>query len=296
MRDRNISIIIASRNVRDDLKKCLTSIFENYEKEEIEVIVSDNHSNDGTVKMVNESFPWIQVCNSAQNGGYPHTINCGLKAAIGEYLLLLDSDVIIQNNTIPELSSFLDIHPEVGAAVSKMFYPNGTVQFMARKFPSPFNAIFGSQTTLTKLFPNNRIAKRYLMVDEHYQSEPFEADWAATACMMIKREVIEHAGLMDEGYLLYWSDADWCRRIRAYDWKIFCIPTAEVIHDMRNESKKKKSNFAIKAFHQGVYRYFRKYYIKSPLHPLHLIALIGLGGRMGIQLLLNSLKSYSDVN
>jgi GT2 family glycosyltransferase len=291
MKSRRVSIIIATRNARDDLEKCLLSIFENYGKSDIEVIVSDNHSNDGTVKMVKRVFPWVKVCTSKHNGGYPHTINCGIKEATGGYVLLLDSDVIIQNNTVPELMSFLDIHPEAGVAVGKMFDPDGTLQFMARRSPSPVNVVFGSQTIFTRLFPNNKVSKRYLMVDEHNKHEPFEVDWAATACMMIKRDVLEHAGLLDEGFLLYWSDADWCRTIKSCGWKIYCVPKVTVVHDMRNNSDKKKSFFMIKAFHQGVYRYFRKYYIKSPFNPLNILVLAGLSGRACLQLLFNVMKT-----
>lgn len=129
------------------------------------------------------------------------------------------------------------------------------------------------------------------MIDELNQSEPFEADWVSAACMMLKRDVVEKAGLIDEGYLLYWADTDWCRRIKKCGWKIYCIPNSRVIHDMRNNSDKKKSYFMIKAFHHGAYRYYRKFHIRSPLNLLNFIAIVGLSGRAVLHLLLNSVKS-----
>jgi len=210
------------------------------------------------------------------------------------YLLLLDSDVIIQKKTIEELLHFLKTHRVVGVAVSKMFYPDGSVQMMARRFPTPLNFLFGRESMLTKLFPHNKISKHYLMIDELSGNESFEVDWASAACMMVKKEVIAKVGLLDEGFLMYWSDADWCRRISANGWKIYCIPGGAVVHDMKNESNKKKSLFAIKAFHLGAYRYFRRYYIKTSLHPLHLFAIIALSGRAMMQIILNFLTSDDE--
>ena len=291
MNNIKISIIIASRNAREDLKKCLSSIYDNCRKEAIEVIVSDNNSNDGSIEMLAKYFQQVKVCSSKHDISYPLTINRGIEASIGQYLLFLDSDVIIKKDTVPELAHFLDVHPEVGVAVSKMFYPDGTVQLMARRFPGPLNSLFGRQSLLTRLLPHNKISKRYLMVDELKKSEPFEVDWASLASMMIRRKVFDKVGLMDEGFLMYWMDADLCRRIRNDAWRIFCLPKAAVIHDMRNDPDKKKSYFMIKAFHQGVYRYFKKYYTKSSLHPLNLVVFVCLCTRAALQLFLNMMKS-----
>ena len=132
------------------------------------------------------------------------------------------------------------------------------------------------------------------MINELNQTEPFEADWTSSACMMIKRDALNDAGHLDEEYLLYWADADWCRRIKNCGWKIYCIPDSAVIHDMRNNGDKKKSYLMIKAFHQGAYRYFRKFLIKSPFNPLNLIAIVGLSGRATLHLLLNYTKSDKE--
>jgi len=291
-----VSIIIASRNVKEDLKESLTSVFENCTKENVEVLVADNNSTDGTIELLAECFPHVKLCRSEHDNSYPSAINRGIKAATGRYLLLLDSDAIIRKETIPEMVRFLDAHPETGAAVSKMFYPDGSVQLMARRYPTLLNSFFGRETILTRLFPRNKISRRYLMVDELSSTEAFEVDWASSACMMIRREILDDVGLMDEGFLLYWADADFCRRINNSGWKIYCLPQAAIIHDMRNTLDKKKSYFAIKAFHRGVYRYFRKHYTKSPFHPLNLVVFIGLSTRAALQLLLNLFKSTGRVN
>lgn len=291
-----ISIIIPSRNAGEDLKKCLTSVFDNHDKDEFEVIVSDSNSNDGTTEMVAEHFPWVKVCTSKEVGSYASSINRGIRAATGQYLLLLDSDAFVRKDTIPELAKFLDSHPGAGAAVCKTLYPDGSVQLMLRRFPTPLNSLFGGKTILTRLFPGNKISRSYVMLDEMERTEPFEIDWASSACMMIRREILDNVGFMDEGYLLYWADADYCRRIKDKGWKIYFIPEVLVVHCLRHTPDKKKSYFAIKAFHQGVYRYFRKHCTKSWYHPLNLFALVGLSARAGLQLLLNSFKSERSVD
>ncbi len=291
-----VSIIIPSRNVKEDLKNCLTCIFDNYDKDEYEVIVSDSNSKDGTVKMIAEHYPRVKVQTSPEVGSYASSINRGIEAATGQYLLFLDSDAFVQKQTISGLLDFLKSHPEVGAVVCKTLYPDGSLQLMLRRFPTPLNSLFGGKTFLTRLFPGNKISRNYTMINEMEKTEPFEIDWASSACMMIRREILDNVGLMDEGYLMYWADADYCRRIKDNGWKIYYLPEISVVHFLRNTPDKRKSYFAIKAFHQGVYRYFRKHCTKSPFHPLNLVAFIGLSARAALQLLLNFLKPRRSID
>jgi GT2 family glycosyltransferase len=198
--------------------------------------------------------------------------------------------VIVNERVVPELASFLESNPDVGSVVCKTLYPDGSLQWMVKRFPTPLHSFFGRETFLTRLFPNNKISREYLMLDKLQQAEPFEIDSASSACMMVRREVLNTTGLFDEGYPFYWADIDYCRRIRDCGWNICFVPGVSVIHDMRNNAGKKKSPFAIKAFHRGVYRYFWKHCTKSRYHPLNLFALVGLSARAGLQLLLNSFK------
>lgn len=281
------SIVIASRNSKDDTKKCLASVYDLYEKDQVEVVVADNSSTDGTLEMIAESFPSVIVSRSSDTGCYASAINRGIGASTCDYILLLDSDAILQEETAPPLMLFLDAHPEAGIAASKMYYPDGTLQLTVKKIPTPINALFGRETFLTKLFPNNKISRQYLLTDKLNGTEPFDIDCTSSACIMLRRQVMEKSGLMDEGFLLYWADADFCYRVKETGWKIYLVPSSVVIHDMRNDAGKRKSYFVIKAFHQGVYRYYRKHFIKSPWHPMNLIALICLSVRAGLMLIQN---------
>jgi len=290
MSSHTVSVIIPSRNVKEDLRKCLTSVFDNCGDGEVEVIVSDSNSTDGTVEMVQASFPHVKLCRSEEAGSYASAVNRGIEASAGEFLLFLDSDVTIREKTIGEQLNFLKACPETGAVVNKMLYPDGSAQPVVKRFPSVLNSLFGRETILTRLCPRNRISRNYLMLDELEKDEPFEADWASTACMMVRREAIEQIGFLDEGYLLYWVDADFCRRLRDAGYRVCYTPYATAVHDMRNEVGKKKSVHMIKAFHLGAYRYFRKFHVKSALHPMNLLAIVGLTARAALQILINSFK------
>ena len=295
MANSKISIIIPSRNVRDDMKKCLNALVETCQRDGLEVIVTDSNSTDGTVEMLAEDFPWVIVNRCKEVGSYASSINRGLKEASGDYILFLDSDVIINEHVIPGLVDFMESNPDVGATVSKLCYPDGSLQMSTRKFPTPVSFAFGRETFLTRFFPNNPITKDYLMLDKLAQNEPYEIDWAASACMMVRREVVKTGCFFDEGYPFYWADADYCHYLHDKGWKIYCVADLSVIHDMRNDDSKKRSTFAIKAFHKGIYRYFKKHHTKSKLNPLNLIAFLVLGLRASILLLLNSFKPDGEV-
>ena len=287
----NISIVIASRNTVDHLRKCLESIEKVYGNQKPEVIIADNDSSDGSVEMARENFTWAIVDESKETGCYASAVNRGARAASKEYILLLDSDAILLENTIPALVDFLSNNPKVGAAASKMFYPDGTLQLTTRKFPTPLNMLFGRETLLTRLFPKNRITRSYLMLDELNESKPFKIDWSSSACIMLRREVFNKADYWDEDFLLYWADADFCHRVTDAGYEIYCVPESQLIHDMRNDQGRKKSYFMIKAFHQGIFRYYRKHCTKSKFHPMNAVAFIGLSLRAGIHLLINSFRT-----
>jgi len=122
-----ISVVIPSRNVRDDLEKCLTSVFNSYDKEDVEVIVSDSNSTDGTIEMIAEKFPSTKLCRSRDVGSYASSINRGIKGATGDFILFLDSDVVVDDKTIPGLLELLKKRPKVGATVCRLLYPDGSV-------------------------------------------------------------------------------------------------------------------------------------------------------------------------
>jgi GT2 family glycosyltransferase len=131
---------------------------------------------------------------------------------------------------------------------------------------------------VTRWFPDNAISRRYLMDDSLDSSTPREVDWLSTAALMVPREVVTTVGGLDEGFFVYWVDADWCARIRRAGWKVLEIPSAQVIHDenLKRGRRSKRSARMVIDFHRGAYRYYRRNHATAPLSPMAAIAFAGL--------------------
>jgi GT2 family glycosyltransferase len=225
-----------------------------------------------------------------ENAGFARANNMGIERARGKYILLLNSDTEIIGNALEILVHFLDDHPDVGVATARLVYPDFTDQGVARAFPTPINSLFGRRSILTKLFPNNRFSKKYLISRLHTSYEPFEVDWVSGACMMVREKVIEDTGPFDERFFMYWEDADICYRIKQRGWKVYCVPEAIVIHQEGKSAQRRTKSGLIIEFNKSVYRYYRKYHIHSSFALMNLVAILGLTMRTLLLLAANLFK------
>lgn len=274
----DLSIIIVNYNTKKKLDECLYSLYNNISNISFEVIVSDNHSLDDSINMLEKNYPEVSLIKNERNLGFAKANNKALSIVKGKYILLLNSDTIVPKLSISNMIDFLRNHKEVGAVGAKMLYPDHTTQRTARRFPNPMAFFFGRKSILTLLMPENRFSKRYMMYDREQQEEPYEVDWVSGAGLMVKKEVVQQVGLLDERFFIYWEDADWCFRIKQKGWKIFCIPTAPIIHHEGGSSNNCKLKL-IMHFHKSVFLFYRKHYIKSNLNPMCAIAAVGLSFR-----------------
>lgn len=290
----DLSIIICTHNTKNKAKQCLDSLYKNTDGLNFEVIVSDNDSQDGMLELIHEEYPQVKVIKNEENLGFAKAVNKGIKMSKGRNILLLNSDTVVLPLALNRVVEFMDNHSQVGIVGANLLNPDGSSQRTNRQFPTPMAAFFGRKTLLTRLLPNNRFSQAYLMTDRQGSLEPYEVDWVSGACLMVKREVVKEAGMLDEGFFLYWEDADWCYRIKQRGWKVYCIPQAKVIHDEGSSVKERYKNRLIIEFHKSVYRYYRKHYLKSFFHPLNFLALIGLSLRAGTIVIWNFLKGLSN--
>jgi len=278
----DLCVIIVNYNTNDYLKQCIESIYLNTKKIAFEIIVVDNNSSDGSVKMLEDEFPDVKVIANQENYGFAKANNQALLVSQSRYAMLLNSDTVVKPSAFDILTKFMDEHQDVGIVGSRTFYPDNTVQGTARSFPSPMNTFFGRKTFLTRILPNNRFSQKYLTCLREDYTEPFEVDWVAGSCLMTRREVIDAIGMLDEGFWMYWEDADWCYRAKENGWKVFCVTDAQIIH-FEGKSSKQQNIKLIREFHKSVYRYYRKHYIKSALNPMNLVAIVGLSLRCFLQ-------------
>ncbi|MDO9450116.1 MAG: glycosyltransferase family 2 protein [Rugosibacter sp.] len=200
------------------------------------VVVVDNASGDGSAErlaaaVTGENWDvWAEVKPMDRNGGFAYGNNAGIRAALAspnppDYILLLNPDTIARPGAVKSLVDFMDSHPEAGIAGSRLENAAGGVDCSAHRMPSPLGELNGS----ARLGMISRLLQRYV-VSPPIRNEAHECDWVSGASMIIRKEVLEEIGLMDEGYFLYFEEVDFCCRARAVGWSVWYVPESRVMH------------------------------------------------------------------
>lgn len=272
----DLSIIIVSWNVRDLLRDCLHSVFANQGNLTLEVIVVDSASADGSPEMVRELFPQVMLIACEENVGFPRGNNIGLAQANGRYILLLNPDTVVLGNALAQSVAYLAQHPAVGVMGAQLLNADGSVQSSRRRFPSLLTGIFES-TWLQSYAPTFLLRDYY--VQDTADDETAAVDWVMGAFMLIRREVFEKVGGMDEAYFMYSEELDWCKRIKAAGWQIVYYPEAQIIH-YQGKSSEQASTMRHINFNRAKLRYFRKYHGLTAATILRAILLANFLGQL----------------
>jgi N-acetylglucosaminyl-diphospho-decaprenol L-rhamnosyltransferase len=284
----DVSVAIVTYNARRVLGECLRSLPSALSRHSYEVIVADNGSADGTPVTVRSEWPFVRLMELGANRGFSFANNKVLNAARGRYVLLLNPDTMARPGSIDELVAFADEHADVGVVAPRLLNVDSTDQGTARAFPTPAAALFGRHSLLTRLFPNNRWSRDYLVGRQHVGDEPFEIDWVSGACMLVSRRAIDAAGSLDEGFFMYWEDADWCRRIKHAGHRVFCVPKAHVVH-LDGSRARRLPAYQVWAFHSSAYRYYSKHHLRQSWNPLRALAAFVLYGRAALIIVRNQI-------
>jgi len=285
-----LSVIIVNYNTKNFLRQCLASLYRMEPSFDFETIVVDNHSHDGSIALVRKDFPRVHLIENIENVGFAKANNMGIALARGKYVLLLNSDTQVIGDALEKLISFLDTHLDVAVVTPRLVYPDLSDQGAARTFPTPVNVLFGRKSHLTRLFPNNRYSRKYLLSCVSTSHEPFEVDWVSGACLMVRKKVIEQVGPLDEMFFMYWEDVDLCFRIKQKGWKVYCVPGAVTIHYEGKSVTGKIRTRCIIEFNKGAYLYYRKHHINSYFEIMNFVALLGLSLRTLVLLGINAVK------
>jgi GT2 family glycosyltransferase len=293
--NKHLSILIVTWNSWNDLERCINSILKTNNLDDFEIIVIDNGSEDDTVKNVQQLYgDKVQLHCNETNLGLPAAVNEGMQHVQGDYVMLLDVDTEVQSNTVPILLRFMHEHPEVALIAPRVLTPEGQSEGTARNLPSAMNGLFGRQSALTRLFPNNRFSKRYMIRRQQDDETPFQVEQVSAACMFFRSEFLDEVGLWDEAYRCYWVDTDWCARLKKLNKIVYCVPKAHITHYENNRAGKKKSVWRIWHFHTGAFRLYRKHYTMGWVDPRTILAGALLMTRAGIILLINHFQSTKD--
>ena len=258
-----LSIIIVNYNVKEFLQNLVHSLQKAVSKINHEIIVVDNASDDGSVEFIREKFPQITLIVNQTNLGFSKANNAALKIAKGKFILLINPDTIVSEDTITKMIEFLNEHPDAGLAGCKILNPDGSLQLACRRsFPGPWTS-FCKVTGLSTLFPKSKLFAKYNLtyLDEN---STYEVDAISGSFMMMKREAYEKVGGFDEQFFMYGEDLDLCYRIQKNGYKVYYYPGTQIIH-YKGESTKRSSldetNIFYNAMHLFVKKHFSSFYL-----------------------------------
>lgn len=287
MRVVDLSIVIVNWNAIDLMCDCLSSIYANCANLEFEVIVVDNDSEDD-LTVLQESYPDVSIIQNSQNVGFAAANNQGINEADGRYILLINPDTEVVGSALQEMVSFLDANGNAAAVGPRLVLPDGTIQGgAAGYFPSP-KTLFNYAFMLHTLFPER--AKGIWLAKRQYQLPVIEVDWIAGACIMVRREVIETVGLMDNTFFMYAEDVDWCYRMRQGGWQIYCLAELVVVHYIGGSANQRDISFARHNV-LGLDHFYRKHYSLLDVRWMHLWGGLGFLLRAGLYSILGVLRN-----
>jgi len=278
----DLSIIIVSWNVLDFLTACLDSIRANAGDLSLEVIVVDSASTDDTVPVLRGRYPWVKVVSQSENIGFTRSNNIGLQAASGRYLMLLNPDTEVVRNALTQMVDYLDHNPAVGIVGPHTLNSDGSTQSTRRRFPTLQTAIFES-TWLQKFAPR-RILERYYARDVA-DTATADIDWVQGSALLARREVYEQIGALDEQYIMFSEELDWCKRARDAGWRVVYLGSAQIVHHGGKSTDQVAASKHI-YFQQSKIRYFRKFHGQAAAFILRLVLL----ANYAYQLLLEAFK------
>ena len=297
-----LSIVIINYNVKYFLEQTLLSVrnaigelIRHYPSEEAEVLVVDNNSVDGSQQMLRAKFPEVQLIANKTNVGFARANNQAIEQASGNYILLLNPDTVVEEDTLYKVVSFMDAHPEAGGLGVKMV--DGKGEFLPeskRMFPSPevaFYKAFG----LSALFPSSRTFGKYHL-GYLSKDETHPVDVLAGAFMLVRHQVIQEIGALDETFFMYGEDVDFSYRIKQAGYENYYYPHTRIIH-YKGESTKKQSINYVFVFYQAMIIFAKKHFSRKKAAMFSLLlntaiyfrAALAIGYRMLKQLALPAL-------
>ncbi len=284
----DVTIIIVNYNVKEFLEQAIASIKKSCVGWQYEIFVVDNASTDGSVHAIRQKFPEVQLIVNAENRGFAAANNQALRQARGEYLLLINPDTIVQEDTFSVIIDFFKQHPDCGMVGCKILNPDGSLQLACRRsFPTPWIA-FTKITGLSRLFPRTRLFGSYNLTYRHPDAI-YEVEAISGSFMFFRRQVLNEVGYLDEAFFMYGEDLDWCFRVREAGWKIYYVPTTKIIHFKGESSKKSQIDLMIE-FYRAMKLFVEKHYHNRYFHIPQWFLVAGIWLRAGLTFLAHVLK------
>ena len=243
-----LSVVIVSYNVRPYLEQCLQSVQRALEGIEGEVFVVDNHSDDDSVKTVREHYSWVRLIENQENLGFSKANNLAIRQAQGDYVLLLNPDTVVAEDTFQKSLKFMDEHPKAGGAGVMMCYEDGSKAPESRRaLPTPWVAALKMMG----------FTKRYYMSHLPWD-QPCQIEVVSGAFCLLRHEALKTVGLLDEDFFMYGEDIDLSYRLLKGGWENWYLPYP-IVH-YKGRSTQKSDYRYVHIFYQAMLIFFRKHY------------------------------------
>jgi GT2 family glycosyltransferase len=224
-----ISIAINSYKNSELLRLCLGSVFRYAAGSgyEFEVLVADSETEEGT-RLTLQDFPGTRFFSFDKNVGFVSLINMSLQEAMGDYIFLINHDIVLTEGAVEKLFRFMEAHADVGMAGSRQVNFNGTEQISCFRFYRPWTILF--RRTLLGRLPIGKRHTNWFLMKDYNRKQPREVDWIMGSAMFVRRTAADSVGLMDTRFFMYMEDVDWCRRFWEKGWKVTHIPSVTIYH------------------------------------------------------------------
>lgn len=267
----DLSIIIINYNSRAVLDDCLESIIQSNFKFNFEVVIVDNNSSESIKQLENKYSNYTFIYNPI-NSGFAAGNNIGIKRSTGRNILLLNPDTIVNEDSFDSMISYLDSHEDVGVVGCKIFNKNGELEHSTHSFPNLIKEFFHGnefiknfvkyEGTVARFF---RTIVKFKSFDSYWNHDSVrEVDHVTGACMMLKRNVVNQVGLLDESFFLYTEEVEWSYRIRKAGYKSIFLPQSSIIHlfgySTKQRVQKQTINWLLVERYRGMLYFFQKHY------------------------------------
>lgn len=288
----DLGIVIVNHNTADQLRRALTTLFENTGALAVRVVVVDNASRDDSVAMVQHEFPQAHVIASEINGGFSTANNHGLRwlgfredgvsPDAPRHVLLLNPDTETPPGTLPSMVQFMDANPDVGISGPRLLQADGSLDLACRRsFPTPWVA-FTHFSGLARRFPDSSRFARYNLTFKDPLGT-YDVDSVVGAFTLIRRACLTQIGLMDETFFMYGEDLDWCYRAKQSGWRVMYVGAHHLLHLKGTVGRHSpKARFE---FYRAMLIFYRKHFRRKTSLPVHLLVLAAVAAKGGRPLL-----------
>ncbi len=285
-----LSVSIVSHEGRERVLACLQSVFGAADGLDIEVIVVENASRDGSAEAIEREYPQVRLVRNYVREGFSANHNKALRLSRGEFVLLLNDDTTVHPGALKTMTEFMRAHPDAGAAGAMLLNPDGSAQYAGKAAPTVLAAIMVS-LGLHRLFPDNPVTSGYYGKNagssEAGLPAPREVESVNGAAMIIRRTALDKVGYLDDGFFLFCEDVDLSIRLREGGYKLYFIPAAKVTH-IRGASTGGRRIVWI--YHKSLFRFYRKHYAGRRAFIVNWLVYLGIATRLFVYTIYGSVR------